>query len=137
MYKSDGRQKIRKTMMAPLPSGASRLNKFRMHMLIKLTRDMQPPNPSFQSAKTSPTIAKPQNIKIMINRVLKELRGAPVFLPKPSIKFAIPKNRVKATSRDPDIRAVKRMPVAKEFFVFMGLNLMLDVDLVQDQLVCH
>ena len=120
--------KIRKIMMAPPLLGAAELNKFRIDMMTKLTRDMQPPNPSFQSAKTSPASAKPQIINIMIIRVLKELRGAPVFLPKLSIKFAIPKNTVKATSKLPAIRAVHRMPVVKGFFVFMAMILMLDND---------
>ena len=71
--------KIRKTRYTPPPPllGAAGLNKFRTGMITKLTRDMQPPNPSFQNAMTSPAGAIPQIIKniiiVMISLIFNKL----------------------------------------------------------------
>jgi hypothetical protein len=103
--------------MAPLLTGASRLNKFRILIRMKLIKDIKPPNPSFQSAIISPVSATPQKLKIIKIRVLK---GVPVLLPRLSIKFAIPKITVKATRKLPLIRAINRIICSKDFFCFIG-----------------
>jgi len=90
---------------------ASVLNKFRIYIKIKLPRDITPPIPSFQSAKISPARAIAHIIKIMIIRVLKDANGDSLFLFIPSIKLAITKNRVNATSNVPLIRAVHLIPL--------------------------
>lgn len=106
--------------MAPLLSGASGLKKFRMHIVTKLTREMKPPNPSFQSASTSPASAMPQMPKIISIRVLK---GFPVFLPRLSIKVAIPNTTVNTTRKLPLIRAINRIICSKDFFCFIVQDL--------------
>jgi hypothetical protein len=105
-YKREGIIKIRKTNIAPPLFGAALLNRFRIYIVTKLIRDMQPPNPSFQRAKTSPARARPQIVKIMRMRRLKDDKGDPLFLPNPSIKVAIPKANVNITSKVPIILAV-------------------------------
>ena len=57
-YKREGIKKIRKTNIAPPLFGAALLNRFRIYIVTKLIRDKHPPNPSFQSAKTSPARAR-------------------------------------------------------------------------------
>ena len=105
-YKREGIKKIRKTNIAPPLFGAVLLNRFRIYIVTKPIRDMHPPNPSFQSAKTSPARARPQIIKIMRIRGLKDDKGDPLFLPNPSIKVAIPKASVNITSKVPVTLAV-------------------------------
>lgn len=90
---------------------ASVLNKFRIYIKIKLPRDIKPPIPSFHRAKISPARAIPHKIKIMIIRVLNEANGDPLFLFISSIKLAITKNRVNATSNIPLILAVHLNPL--------------------------
>jgi len=110
-YKIEGTEKIKKIGKAPPLTEASVLNRFRIYIKIKLPRDITPPIPSFQSAKIRPARAIPPIIKIMIIRVLKDANGAPLFLFIPSIKSAITKNRVNATSNVPLIRAVHLNPL--------------------------
>jgi hypothetical protein len=117
MYRSEGRMKNRKTIMALPLLGVSGLIMVMMYMMIKQTKEMKPPNPSFQSAKISPASAKPQIINIMICKVMKEVKGEPAFLFKPSINSPIPMNRVKATRKVPVIRAIHLTMLANRFFV--------------------
>ncbi len=90
---------------------ASVLNKFRINIKIKHPRDIKPPIPSFQSAKIRPVRAIPQIKKIMIISVLKDANGDSLFLFILSIKLAITKNRVNATSNVPLMRAVHLNPL--------------------------
>jgi hypothetical protein len=115
---------MRRTNIAPHLFGAAALNKFRIYIRRKLTRDMHPPNPSSQRATTRPARAKPQIIKIMIISVLKDAKGDPLVLFSPSMKFAIPKTSVKITSKVPMIRSVHLMSL-KGWFVFIMRNLIL------------
>ena len=85
---------------------ASVLNKFKTYIKMKLTRDIKPPIPSFQSATISAARAITQIIKIMMIRGLKEADKEPLFLFISSIRLAIPKKRVNATRNIPVIRAV-------------------------------
>ena len=78
MYKREGMLKTRKMIKAPALLGAAGLKLFSTPIKTKPARDMKPPNPSFQRARTSPASANPQSINIRIIRVLKVLNGDPL-----------------------------------------------------------
>jgi hypothetical protein len=115
-YKRAGIEKIRKTNIAPPLFGAALLNRFRIYIVTQLIRDIKPPNPSFQRAKMSPVRATPQIIKSIIIRGLKDGEEDPLFLPNPSIRFAIPKASVNITREVPVILAVHLINVRGRFF---------------------
>jgi hypothetical protein len=115
-YKREGIEKIRKTNKAPLLFVAALLNRFRIYIVTQLIRDIKPPNPSFQRAKMSPVRATPQIIKSIIIRGLKDVEEDPLFLPNPSIRFAIPKASVHITRKVPVILAVHLIIERGRFF---------------------
>jgi len=114
---------IPKIIKVPTLLGASGLKIFRILIVMKPRKDMQPPNPSFQSATTSPLSPMPQikNIKTIL--MLSEILGEPVLFFNPSIKTPIPKITVNATRKVPVILAVQRMRLRNFFFVIIAFKL--------------